>query len=93
MKFGDQRGESENWIGKRVRDCNERYGAVIEDWCNLDRVLTIQFDDGEQYDLILDNVNESPEDKLKIQWEYWSERYPDEWAYVSDYWRNRETNA
>lgn len=84
MKIGNQRGEVGNWIGIVVRDRNGRYGRIVEDWCAWDRILTILFEDGERYNLVLNNVGKDPEDKLCIQWEFSPQEFPQKWVYISD---------
>ncbi|MBE9017643.1 hypothetical protein IQ272_16140 [Chroococcidiopsidales cyanobacterium LEGE 13417] len=84
MKIGNQRGEVGNWIGIAVRDRNGRHGKVVEDWCAWDRILTILFEDGERYNLVLNNVGKDPEDKLGIEWEFSPQEFPHKWVYISD---------
>lgn len=80
--FEEFTNESNNgWVGKEVKGKGGKKGEIIhDDNPGARRTLTIQWEDGSKYDLILNNVGQNPPDKEDVEWE-WSKG---KWAKLAE---------
>lgn len=67
------------WIGKTIKDDSGKVGKIVGDQNGRYRILSIRFDDGEEYSLILNNCGPDSKDDRGIMYEFYNK-----WAYISD---------
>lgn len=91
--LGRQTGNG-SWQDKKVRDNNGKNGVVVEDYNSpFERHLTIKFEDGVKYILVLNNDRRDKQDIHGIEWEFSPKEYPGQWACISDNPKMSETQV
>ena len=68
--FDEFINESNSWKNTKVRNKDGKKGIIIDDINGMFRTLTIKWEDGKKYDLVLNNVGKDPKDEEGVEWEY-----------------------
>lgn len=73
-----------SWYGQVMRDNKGKIGKVVGDTNGGSRILTILFEDGDKYDLFLNNLGMDCMDNRGIMWQIDVGDLKGKWTYLSD---------